>query len=97
MLEWAFIFKASGLNPDEHKSIIHSPDLKSVLVGVDSVQTGCEVAKELVDNGCKLVELCGGFGEAGAKEVVKAVSDRVPVAYCIYFPGGEERMQALFS
>ncbi|MDL2253058.1 DUF6506 family protein [Ruminococcaceae bacterium OttesenSCG-928-I18] len=96
-MEWAFLFLDKKLDPALHNHMMLSPGTVNRFMGVTSVQEGCETAKKLVENGCQLIELCGGFGEEGAKEVVKAIDDAVPVAYCVYFPGGEERMKLLYD
>ncbi len=90
------MFVEKNLDSAVHKYVMLSPGAVNRFVGVGSVEEGCRVAKELVENGCQLIELCGGFGEEGAKRVVEAIGDAVPVAYCVYFPGGEERMKKLY-
>lgn len=39
----------------------------------------CGVAKELVEQGIKAIELCGGFGNVGVSLVADAVQCKVPV------------------
>ena len=43
----------------------------------------------MLEEDCKLVELCGGFGTEGTREVIAAVEGKIPVGYIDYFP--EER------
>jgi predicted polyphosphate/ATP-dependent NAD kinase len=54
-------------------------------------------ARQLVDDGAELIELCGAFGSAGTAAVVEAVGDRVPVGGVYY--GGEATagLAALFG
>lgn len=97
MVTWAFIFIANGCDPSKHAAIIDSPGLKTIVAGVDSVDAGCKVAKKIVEEGCQLIELCGGFGADGAKKVIEATGGSVPVGFIGYFPGDEEKVKLLFS
>jgi len=97
MIVWAFVYISPDCDPEVHKSIIESPGWKAYIYGVSSIDAGCELAKKLVANGCKLIELCGGFGEEGAKRVVEAIDDAVPVGYVTYFPDGPGRVAELLK
>lgn len=97
MITWAFIYVAKGCDPTKHKATIDSPGWNSIFIGVDSVDDGCNIAKKLVNEGCKLIELCGGFGADGAKKVIDATEGKVPVGYIDYFPSEEEKLKLLLS
>ena len=40
------------------------------IVGVSSVEEACETARALQAEGVACIELCGAFGEAGARRVI---------------------------
>ena len=89
---WAFIFKGEGNNSEIDKIVMdHSTNHDRLLVyGCETVEEGCKVAKRIVEEeGCTLIELCGGFGAEGAKEVIRAVEGKVTVGYIDYFAKDE--------
>jgi len=90
---WAFIYKSAGCNPEVHQSVIESSKHLTLIYGVSTIEEGCILAKKIVDDGCKLIELCGGFGVEGAKQVISAVEGRVPVGYIDYFPEELEKLR----
>lgn len=90
MKTWAFIYKTQGASPDVHKADLKSETRRSLIYGVSSIEEGAALAKRLMlEDDCKLIELCGGFGVDGTKKVIAAVEGKIPVGYIDYFP--EER------
>jgi hypothetical protein len=73
----AFIFVA----PDYkiHRAMIETPALTLDIVGVRNYTEGVQIAKELVDDGVKALELCAGFGNEGIAMINKAVKGRASV------------------
>jgi hypothetical protein len=55
-----------------------------ICVGVPDVQSASTEARKLVEEGVKLIELCGAFGGAGLAAVTSAVQGRVPVGAVFY-------------
>lgn len=92
----AFIYVYEGCNPVRDKAIIQSTLLKTIIIGVSSIEAGCEEAKKVVEEGCRLIELCGGFGSEGAKKVINAIQGIVPVGYTIYSPEEKEKVINIF-
>jgi hypothetical protein len=91
--KWAFIYKSPGCDPEIHQSIIESPKHLTLIYGVKTIEEGCALAQKIVDDGCKLIELCGGFGAEGARKVIAAVEGRVPVGFIDYFPEEFEKLR----
>lgn len=50
-----------------------------VMIGVGSYDMACEEAKKLVEEGVKLIELCGGFGTIGHAKVTEAVYGKAQI------------------
>ena len=96
MKTWAFIYIFEGCNPKKDRAVIQSSKIKTFIVGTDSIDSGCEVAKELVKEGCRLIELCGGFGVDGTKKVIDAVGGSIPVGYVDFFPEEKEKVIRIF-
>lgn len=90
---WAFIYKSPGCREQDQHAVLMSPQHRSLMYGVGSVEEGCLLAARLEQEGCKLIELCGGFGAEGAKKVIEAVGGRIPVGYIEYFPEEWQKLQ----
>jgi hypothetical protein len=87
MVTWAFIFKSDGCSAKKHNTVLEHCGNKLLIYGVDTIEEGAEVAKRIVaEDNCRLIELCGGFGEEGARVVREAVENKILVGYITYFP-----------
>lgn len=75
----AFIFVAPETDYQTHRAVIETPALTLDIVGVKNYAEGVQIAKELVDNGVKALELCAGFGNEGIAMISKAVEGRAAV------------------
>lgn len=67
------------------------------IIGVSSIEEACAVAKELSGTGIHCIELCGAFGESGAKEVIKATENKIPVGYVVHLAEQDHLFRALFG
>lgn len=82
-LKALYMFVDPSVDPTKHRAEIETPKFKMVIQGVKSIEEGASMAKQLVEEGISLVELCGGFGYAGAKIVSEAVGDRASVGMIV--------------
>lgn len=78
-LQAAFIFLAPEADPAKHRSTLRTPQVDLTVVGVANYAEAELVAKSLVERGIAAIELCGGFGAAGAARVAQAVADAAAV------------------
>ena len=44
------------------------------------------MAKELQQDGVDCIELCGAFGTEGAKKIIDATGNTIPVGYVTHLP-----------
>ena len=51
----------------------------------------------LEEEGVGCIELCGAFGEEGARAVIEATKNRIPVGYVTHLPEQEEVYRKAFS
>lgn len=55
------------------------------------------VAKKLKADGIDCIELCGAFGEAGAKAIIEATDNTLPIGYITHLPEQDEMYRIAFS
>ena len=89
MLNAAFIFIAPAADPAAHRATVKTPEITLTSIGVSTFEEGAAAAKEMVDQGCTAIELCGGFGIKGTwivEQAVHAVADHLLEQFAVYFP-----------
>ncbi|MCE9598918.1 MAG: DUF6506 family protein [Spirochaetia bacterium] len=67
------------------------------VVGVKKAEQGIEVAKQMVQEGIQLIELCGGFSPVWAGKIIEAIEYKVPVGVVAYGPESIDSMYRLFA
>lgn len=78
-LKAAFIFVAPGADPDKDRSVVNTPEVELTVVGASNYSDAEKAAVQLVSEGVAAIELCGGFGHAGAARIAKAVEGKAAV------------------
>ena len=61
--------------------------------GVANLKEACQAAKTLQSEGVDCIELCGAFGPDGARAVIEATGNQLPVGYITHLP----EQDALYS
>lgn len=89
----AFIFLAPQTDPSAHRSTVKTPTLDLDAIAVPTYAEAVRVAKDLVDQGLGIIELCGGFGIRGTYVVKQAVGDRAKIGVVRFdgHPGLDDR------
>ncbi len=86
--KWGFDYTLGGDAETERRDEIGSDACRLVAVGVADVSHAARVAIDLANEGCELVEFCGGFGARSMGEVLEALeASGVPVGVVSY--GGD--------
>ncbi len=78
-LQAAFIFLAPGADPKKHRSLIKTPEVELIVVGVSDYTAAETVAVELVAGGVAAIELCGGFGHVGTARIAHAAQGKAAI------------------
>ena len=78
-LKAAFIFLAPTADAAQHHATVRTPEVDLTVVGVANYAQAEKAAKTLCDQGIVAIELCGGFGTAGAARVAQAVGGKAAV------------------
>lgn len=84
-IKFLFMFVHHSVDSSKHKAVIELPQFTMYIQGVSNFDEGVQVAKQLVQKeGVDLIELCGGFGYAGAKHIAEGLGDEVPVGMIVH-------------
>ena len=87
MDKWGFIYTLGDPDAPRETATVGAAACQLVCVGVPRVEDGPEAARQLVEEGAQLIELCGAFAGPGLAAVVAEVDGKVPVGAVFY--GGE--------
>jgi predicted polyphosphate/ATP-dependent NAD kinase len=92
-MKWAFIYTLD--EPADEPRIDTLGSL--ICIGVPSVSDAANLARQLIEDGVELIELCGGFGGAGLAAIVSAVQGRVPVGAVFFGVDASSGLNRIFS
>lgn len=92
---YGFIFLSPGADPVRDRHEMSVGDQRTTLVAIGDPSAGVPVAKELADDGCELLELCGAFGPVWTARIIEAVGDGVVVGAVAYGAESVDRLAAL--
>ena len=62
----------------------------------ESSSVPAAAARELLEQGVGCIELCGAFGPDGARRIIEATENRIPVGYVTHLPEQEAVYRAAF-
>ena len=60
------------------------------LIGVKDIEDAESTARKLLQEGIGCIEVCGAFGIDGAKAIINATENRIPVGYVTHLPSQED-------
>ena len=92
-MRFAFVFICPDL-PGIERTVVRDGDRS--FIGVRDVDEACSEAVRLESEGVGCIELCGAFGEDGARRVMDAVGMRIPVGYIVHLPEMDEAYARAF-
>ena len=92
-----FVFIIMGENFDSQRDCASIHDGGGQTIGVSSLEEAFEVAKKLYEEGIDCIELCGAFGEAGAKSIIDATENKIPVGYVTHLQEQDEIFAKVFG
>ena len=94
-MRFAFIIMGEDFDSQRDCASIHEGAVQTI--GVSSVEEACEVSKKLYEEGIDCIELCGAFGEAGAKSIIDVTENKIPVGYVTHLREQDEIFEQVFS
>ncbi|MGI6181753.1 MAG: DUF6506 family protein [Agathobaculum sp.] len=93
-MKFAFLIMGN-FSPDEDRAAIHGGDAQ--IIGVANMEEACAAAKQLREQGIDCIELCGAFREEGAKTVIEATGNQLPIGYVTHLPEQDDVYRAAFA
>lgn len=93
-MKFAFIIMGNFNSKQDCASI---KDGAASIIGVSSLEEACQVAKKLQENGIDCIELCGAFEEAGARAVIEATQNKLPIGYITHLPEQDTLFDEVFG
>ena len=68
-----------------------------LIMGVSDIEDAENAAKELQKSGIDCIELCGAFGADGARKIMEATGNALPVGYTVHLPEQNALYDAVFG
>ncbi|MCF6266766.1 MAG: DUF6506 family protein [Desulfuromusa sp.] len=78
-LKAAFIFLAPETEPQKHRSLIVTPMVELIVVGVPDYASAEAITTDLIAEGVTAIELCGGFGHIGTARVAQVAKGKAAI------------------
>lgn len=97
LTRFAMIIRGPGYDPAIHRHVLDSGAFSTTVVCVASFEQALPVARELVDAGAQLIELCGGFSPEQASAMAEHLEGQVPVGVVRYSEEEQLHLAALFG
>ena len=66
------------------------------IIGVKNLEEAKEISKSLIGY-ADVIELCGAFGKEGANEIIKAITNKIPVGFVTHLDCQNDLFDELFS
>ena len=66
------------------------------IIGVANIEDAIKAACKLQDEGVDCIELCGAFGEEGARKIIKATQNQIPIGYITHIREQDEVYNKFF-
>ena len=98
LTKWGFVYTLGGGGDAERRDEIGSDSCLLVAVGVSDVSNAARAAVDLANEGCELVEFCGGFGAESIAAVLAALGPSgVPVGAVSYGADATPGLHRIFG
>ena len=82
-MKFAFLIMGEFDSSKDYASINEN---EAQMIGVASIEEARNVARKLQEEGVDCIELCGAFGENGAREIIEATENKLPIGYATHLP-----------
>ncbi len=97
LARFAMLIRGPGYDPAIHRQVLDSGAFATTVVCMATFEQALPVARELVDSGIQLIELCGGFSPEQALKISEHLGGRIPVGVVRYAEDEQRRLAGLFG
>lgn len=93
-MKFAFIIMGEFESDRDHAEI-HGGAAR--IIGVKNLDEAADVARRLKNEGVDCIELCGAFSQSGARKIIEATGNEIPVGYVTHLPEQDDVYKAVFG
>lgn len=94
-MKFAYLIMGKIFDSKNDISSIHNG--VSQIIGVSDIEDAIKTAKKLKEEGIDCIELCGGFGEEGARKIIEATENKIAVGFVIHLKEQDELYAKIFG
>ncbi len=94
---YGFIVLAPDYNSEEQHAVFQNEFFRTEVMGVNSIEEAIDASRKLIAGGAQLIELCGGFGEEKANEVIASLETEIPVGFVGFSVQESEKLNRLMA
>lgn len=78
-MKMAFLALVPDADPAKHRCTLETGLVEIVFMFAANMNQAVDVARQLADEGCSVIELCGGFGNTMTGKIADAVRGKAAV------------------
>lgn len=90
MKKFAYVLIGSEYDSPEHKAEFKTAKTHVMVRTAKDYEAAKELIQQLVAEGVKGVELCGGFGQERAREIMEMTDHKISLSYAVTEPEMKE-------
>ena len=94
--KYAFVLMGREYQPEIHRARFESARQITYICTVRDLNGAVHEIEALWRQGIGAIELCGAFGPDGARRIIEATGNRIPVGYVTHLPEQEAVYRAAF-
>ena len=95
--KFAYLLMGKPFDPAVHQATFETDALITYIFTVRSFDEACDKIISLEKRGVGVVELCGAFGEAGAKKLIELTNNKIAIGYVTHKSEQDHLFDAFFS
>ncbi len=94
---YGFIVKALNYDYKVDRKLLDTDLFKTEIIGVSNDDDAINAAKEMINRGVEVIELCGGFGKESSESIISKLDTNVPIGYVIFTETEHHKLMKFLS
>lgn len=95
--KFAFFVMGAHYVPERDRAVFETKRGCTLIYSVNDLDGAIALAKTCAADGVGAIELCGAFGESGAKAIIDATNGEVAVGFVVHLPEQDAVFAQFFS